>query len=116
MQSSTGVGRVLRRSGIDKIPLLLNVLRGELSIVAAHLFVAPPGPAFPPLDLRRVRPGLLSWADASNDQVGTADAAKSIHLWIEYDRYYVKNISFLLDMTIILNMILSKRGLLLAQT
>jgi lipopolysaccharide/colanic/teichoic acid biosynthesis glycosyltransferase len=112
---TTGFGRLLRRSGINKLPLLFSVLSGEISIVGSHLFAAPPGSAFLPLDLRGVRPGLVSWADAHDDQIMTADAAKSIYLRIKCDRYYVDNISFLFDMKIILNTLLSKRILLPAQ-
>jgi polysaccharide biosynthesis protein PslA len=112
MRCWTRIGRLLRRSGMHKLPLLINVLQGAISIVGSHLFVHAPGHAYPPLDLHGVKPGLVSWADANNDLVATADAAKTIYRCIKCDRYYVENISLLFDIKILLNIILSKKALL----
>jgi lipopolysaccharide/colanic/teichoic acid biosynthesis glycosyltransferase len=75
MPSVTRLGQTLRHSGINKLPLLLNLLRGEISIVGSHLFMAAPGKAFSPLDLHEVRPGIISWAHVNDDHGESADAA-----------------------------------------
>src|SRR5215813_2819524 len=58
MQCVTGFGQILRQSGMNKLPQLMNVLRGEMSIVGTHLFTDVPGKPFPPLGTSGVRPGL----------------------------------------------------------
>ena len=70
----TGFGQVLSDSGLNKIPMLINVLRGEMSIVGSNLIADSPGKCFPPLDLHDVRPGLVSWAHANDDQGEGTDA------------------------------------------
>jgi lipopolysaccharide/colanic/teichoic acid biosynthesis glycosyltransferase len=52
----TRVGRILNQTGIDELPQLVNVLRGELSVIG------PPPSAHPKTSLNRVRPGLIYWA------------------------------------------------------
>jgi lipopolysaccharide/colanic/teichoic acid biosynthesis glycosyltransferase len=104
----TRVGQVLRRSGMNKLPQLMNVLRGEMSIVGTHLFTTAPGKPFPSLDLYNIRPGLVTGTHASEDQCETADAAESICRCISCDRYYVENSSFFFDMEILFHTLLSK--------
>jgi len=105
---ATRFSQLLRRSGIDKIPLLVNVLRGEMSIVGPHPFATAPGRAFHPLELHKVRPGLVSWAQVNDDEGETANSVKSLDRRIEYDRYYLENRSFSFDMKILLLTLLSK--------
>ncbi len=106
-QCVTRLGQVLRHSGINKLPLLLNVMRGEISIVGCHLFTTAPGKAFSPLDLREVRPGLISWAHVNDDHHESADAAKSIYRCIKCDLYYVEHYSFIFDIVILFRALLS---------
>ncbi len=108
MQRITGVGQVLRRSGMNKLPQLVNVLRGEISIVGTHLFTTALSKPFPSLDLYDIRPGLVTWTHASEDQCETANAAESICRCISCDRYYVENSSFFFDMKILFHTLLSK--------
>ncbi len=107
MPSVTRLGQTLRHSGINKLPLLLNVMRGEISIVGSHLFMAAPGKAFSPLDLHEVRPGIISWAHVNDDHGESADAAKSIYRCIKCDLYYVEHYSLSFDMAILFRTILS---------
>ena len=51
----TRVGRVLSQTGIDEVLLLVNVLRGELSIIG------PPPSAHPKMSLNRAKPGMIQW-------------------------------------------------------
>jgi lipopolysaccharide/colanic/teichoic acid biosynthesis glycosyltransferase len=51
----TRVGRILSQTGIDELPQLLNVLRGELSVIG------PPPSAHPRTFLNRVKPGMIGW-------------------------------------------------------
>ncbi len=99
---STRCGQLLHRSGMDKIPQLVNVLRGEMSIVGPHPFATAPGTVFHLLELHKVRPGLVSWAQVNDDLGETADSAKSLDRRIEYDRYYLEKRSFSFDMRILL--------------
>jgi lipopolysaccharide/colanic/teichoic acid biosynthesis glycosyltransferase len=105
-QCVTRFGEILRFSGMSKLPCLINVLCGELSIVGIRLFTNPPGKPFPSLDLHPVRPGLVTWAPANGDQREIGDA--DIDRCIECDRFYIENSSFLFDQKILLRAILSK--------
>ena len=54
-ERSTRIGQILSETGIDEVPLLFNVMRGELSIVGP-----PSSPCFNPL-LNEVKPGVIQW-------------------------------------------------------
>ena len=111
----TRVGRFIRNSRIDEIPQLLNVLRGEMSLIGPR----PERPEFvrglqkiiPFYNERHlVKPGLTGWAQI-NYQYGSnaADALKKL----QYDLFYIKNRSLPLDIGIALktlNIIVSGRG------
>jgi len=109
MQCVTGFGQILQRSGLNKLPLLIDILRGEISIVGSHLFTDAPGKEFPPLNLHDVRPGLVSWAHANDDQSENADVANNVYRCIKCDRYYAEHRSFFFDVKIILYILLSKK-------
>jgi lipopolysaccharide/colanic/teichoic acid biosynthesis glycosyltransferase len=109
----TRIGRLLRSSGIDGLPRLFNVLRGEMSIVGPHLYSMPPGVFFEDLVLRisgqhDVKPGLIGWAQVNGCGNGS-NSFRVIRPPIEYDLYYAENWSFLLDMKIILMALTSKK-------
>jgi lipopolysaccharide/colanic/teichoic acid biosynthesis glycosyltransferase len=98
----TRVGAVLCRTGIDGLPLLINVLRGEMSIVGPSSYV-PVRLLSEQVSLiqqrKRVRPGITGWAQV-NGCCGEGD--KMMRQRIEFDQYYIENWSFLFDMRIIL--------------
>jgi lipopolysaccharide/colanic/teichoic acid biosynthesis glycosyltransferase len=108
----TWLGQILRRSDIYKIPQLVNVLRGDMSIVGPHPFTTALGGAcwvgIPLLQLRNVRPGIVSWAQVNDYKGKTANAAETFHRRIQDDRHYLKNRSFLFDMKILFLALLSK--------
>jgi len=109
MQCATRFGELLRRAGMDRIPHLVNVLRGEMSVVGPQPFTRALGKALPPSRLHKVRPGLVSWAQANDVQGVTAHTSESLNQRIECERYYLENRSFLFDMKILLLIILSQR-------
>jgi len=94
---------------MDKIPQLVNVLRGEMSIVGPHPFATAPGMVFHLPELHKVKPGLVSWAQVSDDLGETAYSANGLDRRIEYDRYYLENRSFSFDMRILFLTLLSRR-------
>jgi Undecaprenyl-phosphate glucose phosphotransferase len=110
----TVVGRLLRRTNIDELPQLINVLRGDMSLVGhrphatAHnrLFQA----KIAPFSRRHVvKPGITGWAQV-NGLRGETDTLEKMRRRVELDLYYIDNWSFLLDMKIILLTLLSKRA------
>jgi lipopolysaccharide/colanic/teichoic acid biosynthesis glycosyltransferase len=100
----TRVGRFLRRSRVDEIPQLMNVLLGDMSIVGPR----PERPAIVedlkeiiPLYSSRhlVLPGLTGWAQINYPYgASTEDALQKT----KFDLYYVKNGSFILDLIILI--------------
>ncbi len=100
----TRVGRFMRTSRLDELPQLINILRGEMRFVGPRPerpeFVAMLEEKFPHFRLRRlIAPGLTGWA-----QVRCAYAASEAdaETKLQYDLYYMKNRSWLLDLLIIL--------------
>jgi lipopolysaccharide/colanic/teichoic acid biosynthesis glycosyltransferase len=104
----TRVGRVLRALNLDELPQLFNVLVGEMSLVGPR-----PSPfrenqvCVPWREARlSVRPGITGfWQVCRHDR-----AAGDFHQWIEYDLLYVQNISFWLDLKILLATLLTLGG------
>ena len=104
----TRVGRFLRRTSLDEMPQLLNVLRGDMSLVG-------PRPEMPFLVDRylllhrnrlQVKPGITGLWQIS------ADRGSHIHENTEYDLYYIQNRSFFVDLAIVLHTILfAMRGI-----
>jgi sugar transferase (PEP-CTERM system associated) len=101
----TSVGRFMRRTRIDELPQLINVLRGEMSFVGPRperpTFVAMLTEQIPFYAVRHsVKPGLTGWAQVRYTY--GANVEESIKK-LEYDLYYVKNHTLLLDLVILLN-------------
>jgi exopolysaccharide biosynthesis polyprenyl glycosylphosphotransferase len=103
----TPIGKILRHTHLDEIPQLINIIRGELSFVGPRPerpeFVSLLREKIPYYDIRHiVKPGLTGFAQI-NYRYGSSveDAYKKL----EYDVYYIKNRSFILDALIILKTI-----------
>jgi exopolysaccharide biosynthesis polyprenyl glycosylphosphotransferase len=101
----THIGRILRRLHLDEIPQVFNVLRGEMSLVGPR----PERPVFVenlkkeiPLYSRRlnVRPGVTGWAQVKHKYDETLE---DVRKKIEYDLYYIENMSLRMDFKIILS-------------
>ena len=109
----TRFGKFLRRSHIDELPQLINILRGENSIV---------GPRAEQIELVNkfqeqipfyrarlfVRPGLTGWAQMNQRYASTVEDTV---VKLEYDLYYIKNRNLLIDFTIILRTVGAVLGL-----
>lgn len=100
----TRVGRFLRRMRLDELPQLFNVLAGDMSLIGPRPerpeFVRILGGSIPYYQERhRIRPGLTGWAQVRHDYGGTLDGARAK---LEYDLYYLKNQTLLLDFSILL--------------
>lgn len=93
----TKIGSFIRTSSIDELPQLINVIKGEMSIVGPRPLMPDYLPLYNKRQLKRhdVLPGITGWAQVN----GRNDIA-----WkdkFEMDVWYVENISFLLDLKII---------------
>jgi sugar transferase (PEP-CTERM system associated) len=100
----TRIGKIIRRTRIDELPQLLNVFRGEMSFVGPRPerpeFVAMLTEQIPFYAARHsVRPGLTGWAQVRYSY--GASVEQSVRK-LEYDLYYVKNHTLLLDLLILL--------------
>ena len=101
----TRIGTFLRKTSMDELPQLINVLRGEMSLVGPRperpYFVEQFRARVPKyLDRHRVKTGMTGWA-----QVNGLRGDTSIEERIKYDLYYIENWSFTLDMKILLRTI-----------
>lgn len=99
------VGRWLRKFRIDELPQLINVLKGEMSLVGPRperpVFVQELRTAIPYYDIRHtVRPGITGWAQT---QFRYGASAEDAHVKLQYDLYYVKNMSLTLDLRILIH-------------
>lgn len=103
----TRVGRFLRKTRLDELPQLFNVIRGEMSLVGPRperpFFVARLRKLIPYYDQRHsLKPGITGWAQIKHSYSSTVEEAREK---LQYDLYYVKNVSLLLDLGIILDTI-----------
>lgn len=111
----TRVGALLRRSSLDELPNLVNVLRGEMSLIGPRPTVPVQVAQYTPRQRRRlaVRPGLTGWAQVNGRASLPWDER------IELDLYYIEHRSPSLDMQILLRtpaLVLGGGGLYKGQT
>lgn len=103
----TKTGAWLRKLRLDEIPQLINVLKGSMSLVGPRPerphFVQELRKSIPYYDLRHtVRPGITGWAQISFHYAGSLEDS---HVKLQYDLYYVKNLSLWLDLRILIGTI-----------
>ena len=94
----TSFGKLLRKSSLDELPQLLNVLKGDMSIIGPRPLLIEYLPLYSPEQKKRhlVRPGISGWAQVNGRN------AISWEQKFKYDVWYVENISLILDMKILL--------------
>ena len=111
----TRVGKFIRKFRLDELPQLINVLRGDMSLVGPRpeqpYFCQELGRQVPFYTERHsVRPGITGWAQVKYQYGATVDESKTK---LEYDLFYLKHMSPLLDMVILyhtVNVLLSGKG------
>lgn len=100
----TRVGKVLRRARLDELPQLWNVLGGQMSLIGPRAewdrLVNEYEREIPCYNFRHlVKPGITGWAQVNYRYgTGVVDTLKKL----EYDLYYIRNFSFMLDASIVL--------------
>jgi Undecaprenyl-phosphate glucose phosphotransferase len=110
----TAFGWILRRTNIDELPQLLNVLKGEMSLVGPRPHAVAHNQMFAD-QIRRmfrrhnVKPGITGWAQVNGFR-GETDTFEKMQKRIEHDLYYVDNWSFFFDMKIMIMTVISKRA------
>jgi len=93
----TRSGRVLRRTGLDELPQLVNILRGEMSLVGPRPDLVEQVANYSHADRRRlaVRPGLTGWSQThGREEIGWPER-------IEQDVWYIDNWSLWLDLKVV---------------
>jgi sugar transferase (PEP-CTERM system associated) len=100
----TAIGKIMRFSRIDELPQLINVLRGDMSMVGPRPerpeFVRKLQESIPFYEMRHMmRPGLSGWAQVRYQY---ANSIEDSHEKLRYDLYYIKNYSLAMDLTIML--------------
>jgi sugar transferase EpsL len=93
----TWLGRFLRSTSLDELPALINVLRGDMSLVGPRPLLMQYLERYTPEQMRRheVKPGITGWAQVNGRNAITWDQKFSLDVW------YVDNQSFWLDLKII---------------
>lgn len=102
----TRLGKWLRRTSIDELPQLLNVLEGSMSLVGPRPHAVAHDTQFDKIVRKyafrhRVKPGLTGWAQVHGCR-GPTPTPKDIERRVEFDLWYVDNWSFSLDFSIML--------------
>ena len=102
----TRVGRIIRRTSIDELPQLLNVLNGTMSLVGPRPHALDHSEKFAHqvrgyFARHKVKPGITGWAQV-NGLRGETDTQEKIEARVEHDVYYAENWSLLLDLRIIM--------------
>jgi exopolysaccharide biosynthesis polyprenyl glycosylphosphotransferase len=101
----TKVGKLLRRLHLDETPQLINILKGEMSIVGPRperpYFIEKLIKEYPFYQRRlKIRPGITGWAQIKQPFDSTV---KDVRQKLKYDFFYIENLSFRLDVKIIIN-------------
>jgi undecaprenyl phosphate N,N'-diacetylbacillosamine 1-phosphate transferase len=99
----TKIGAFVRKTSLDEIPQLLNVIKGDMSLIGPRPLLPSYLPLYNEFQKRRhdVRPGITGWAQINGrNAISWKDK-------FELDIFYVENVSFLLDLKIILTTVMN---------
>jgi len=102
----TRIGKFLRRSSIDELPQLFNVLKGDMSIVGPRPHAVQHNDEYGAIIAQyfarhNVKPGITGWAQVKGLR-GETDTVEKMHKRVDADLYYIEHWSLLLDMKVIL--------------
>ena len=106
----TGFGKFVRKTSLDEIPQLLNVIKGDMSLIGPRPLLPEYLPLYNIIQKRRheANPGITGWAQVNGRN------AISWKMKFEFDVWYIDNISFLLDIKILfltLKKVIIKEGI-----
>lgn len=98
----TTYGRLLRKTGLDEIPQVMNILRGDMSIIGPRPLLPEYLPLYTPEQMRRhdVRPGVTGWAQVNGRNAVTWEERFELDVW------YADNVSLALDAEIVARTVL----------
>ena len=110
----TRFGNILRKTNIDELPQLVNVLLGEMSLVGPRPHPIALNLKFedklaPLFRRHNVKPGITGWAQVNGCR-GETDTLDKMQRRLEYDLYYVDHWSFLFDLQIVVMTLLAKKS------
>lgn len=96
-QRLTKVGKFVRSTSIDELPQLINVLKGDMSLIGPRPLLPEYLPYYTEREQLRhtVRPGITGWAQVNGRNNVTWDQK------LEYDAYYVEHLSFAMDIKVL---------------
>jgi len=102
----TKVGRFLRRTSLDELPQLINVVRGEMSLVGPRPHAIAHNEYYSDLldryaNRHKMKPGITGWAQV-NGYRGETDTPEKMRARVEHDLHYIENWSLLLDLKILI--------------
>ena len=92
----TGIGKMIRKLSVDELPQLINVIKGDMSLIGPRPWLVEYLTLYNDFQMRRheVKPGITGWAQVNGRNALSWDNR------FEYDVYYVDHISFSLDVRI----------------
>jgi Undecaprenyl-phosphate glucose phosphotransferase len=102
----TRVGAFIRKSSLDELPQLFNVLRGEMSLVGPRPHAVAHNQQYAAiidgyLSRHRVKPGITGWAQVNGFR-GETTTPEMMRMRVQYDLFYIDNWSLLLDLKILI--------------
>ncbi|OMP30683.1 MULTISPECIES: sugar transferase [Mangrovimonas] len=111
----TGLGKFIRKYSLDEIPQLMNIIKGDMSLIGPRPLLVSYLPRYNDVQKHRhdIRPGITGWAQVNGRN------ALSWEEKFNYDVWYVNNFSFLLDIKIFFltfAKVVSKKGIYTSET
>ena len=102
----TAVGKFVRKTSIDELPQLINVLKGDMALIGPRPLLPEYLPYYTERERLRhtVRPGISGWAQVNGRNNVTWDQK------LELDAYYVEHLSFLMDFRVLLTTVKNVMG------